>query len=43
MLEEATVAKLGKLGITLLSTRESELMSEDESHVAFRQLMGVFS
>ncbi len=43
MVQEATIAELGKHGFTLVSVQEPDLMSSDPARIAFRQMMGVFA
>jgi DNA invertase Pin-like site-specific DNA recombinase len=43
MIQEAAIAELAKDGFTLISVHEPDLMSDDPTRVAFRQMMGVFS
>ena len=43
MVQEATIAELGKQGFTLVSVQEPDLMSSDPARIAFRQMMGVFA
>jgi len=43
MIQEATIAELQKNGFTLISVQEPDLMSNDPTRVAFRQMMGVFA
>jgi site-specific DNA recombinase len=43
LIQEAAIAELAKNGFTLISVHEPDLMSDDPTRVAFRQMMGVFS
>jgi site-specific DNA recombinase len=43
MAQEAAIMELQKHGITLISVQEPDLMSDDPSRKAFRQMMGVFA
>jgi DNA invertase Pin-like site-specific DNA recombinase len=43
LVQELAVDKLDKLGITLISTREREVMSKDATLTVLRQVMGVFA
>ena len=43
MVQEATIADLRKHGFTVISVAEPDLMENDPSRKAFRQMMGVFA
>jgi DNA invertase Pin-like site-specific DNA recombinase len=43
LVQEATIAELQKQGFRLVSAHEPELMSDDPTRIAFRQMIGVFS
>ena len=43
LIQEATLAELAKHSFKLVSVHEPDLMSDDPTRVAFRQMMGVFS
>lgn len=43
MLQESVIADFHRRGLTLISTSEPDLASDDPSRVAMRQMMGVFS
>lgn len=43
LVQEATIADMRKHGFTLISVAEPDLMENDPSRKAFRQMMGVFA
>jgi site-specific DNA recombinase len=43
LIQEATISELAKNSFTLISASEPNLMSDDPTRKAFRQMIGVFS